>query len=157
MAGLRSEKDILRAFEGLDKVPGSKQARRDHTENSKKRHAKAMGESNGWDAEPVIKMLQGTATETFTIGALAQALEKKVVTIRLWEKHGYIPIAPYRLRAKTLNGGKVGGNRVYTRPLIESAIEEFAARGLLGTARVEWKHHEDLTHVLVRRWKEIVG
>jgi hypothetical protein len=157
MPGLRSEKDILSAFEGLDKAPGSKTPRRQLNEVSAKRHAKAMGESNGWDADPIIKTLQGVETEVFTVGALAQALEKQVVTIRLWEKKGYIPIAPYRLRAKTLNGKKVGGNRVYTRPLIEAAIEEFSARGLLGTARVEWKHHEDLTEVLVKRWKHLVN
>ena len=104
MPGLRSDEDILRAFEGLDKVPGSKKPRRDTTTASEKRRAKILGESNGWDANPIIKALQGKETEVFTISALAEALEKKVVTIRLWEKKGYIPIAPYRLRSKTING-----------------------------------------------------
>ena len=157
MPGLWSEEEILRAFDGLEKVPGSKQARRPPTELSEKRRAKVMGESNGWDAAPIIKSLGGVETEVFTISALAQALEKQVVTIRLWEKKGYIPIAPYRLRSKTLNGTKVNGNRVYTRALVEITIEEFAARGLLGSARVEWSLHEDLTETLVRRWKEAVG
>ena len=157
MPGLWSEEEILRAFDGLEKVPGSKQARRPPTELSEKRRAKVMGESNGWDTTPIIKSLGGVETEVFTISALAQALEKQVVTIRLWEKKGYIPIAPYRLRSKTLNGTKVNGNRVYTRALVEITIEEFAARGLLGSARVEWSLHEDLTETLVRRWKETVG
>lgn len=157
MPGLRSEEDILKAFEGLDKAPGSKQPRRSSNEVADKRRAKIMGESNGWDAEPIIKSIQGVETEMFTIGALAQALEKQVVTIRLWEKKGYIPGAPYRLRSKTLNGAKVNGNRVYTRALIEIAIEEFAVRGLLGTARVEWNKHDDLTDTLVARWKQAVG
>ena len=47
------------------------------------------------------------------------------------------------------------GNRVYTRALIESAIEEFSKRGLLGSARIEWNEHDDLTEALVERWKEI--
>lgn len=157
MPGLRSEEEILRAFEGLDKAPGSKKARRAPTELAEKRRARAMGDSNGWDANPIIKMLGGEETEVFTIGALAIALEKKIVTIRLWEKKGYIPIAPYRLRSKILDGKKVNGNRVYTRALIEIAIEEFAARGLLGSARVEWSQHEDLTQTLVRRWKQATG
>jgi hypothetical protein len=46
---------------------------------------------------------------------------------------------------------------VYTRALIESAIEEFNRRGLLGSARVEWNQHEDLTDALVKRWKEIIS
>jgi hypothetical protein len=156
MPGMRSEEEILRAFEGLDKVPGSRQTRREPTEQSIKKRKKAFGESNGWDENPVIKTLNGVETELFTIGALAQALEKQIVTIRLWEKKGYIPIAPYRLRSKELNGKKVKGNRVYTRELIEITIEEFERRGLVGSARVEWSKLRELTGVLVHRWSEAV-
>jgi hypothetical protein len=156
MVGMRGEADILKAFEGLDRAPGSKQKRREPNGTSEKRRKQILGESNGWDANPIIKTLKGEETEVFTISALAQALEKQVVTIRLWEKKGYIPNAPYRLRSKQLNGKKVNGNRVYTRPLIEIAIAEFAVRGLLGSARVEWNQHDDLTQVLKNRWKEVV-
>jgi hypothetical protein len=156
MPGMRSEEEVLKAFEGLDRAPGSKKPRRDDSEVAVKRRAKALGESNGWDANPVTKYLQGVETEVFTIGALAQALGKQIVTIRLWERKGYIPIAPYRLRSKVLKGNKVNGNRVYTRRLIEVAIEEFTKRGLLGSARVEWGLHGDLTETLVSRWKEAV-
>lgn len=154
MAGMRSEEEILKAFEGLDTVPGSKKVRKEPNSLSQKRRAKIMGESNGWDANPIVKTVQGQPTDFFTIGSLAHALEKQVVTIRTWEKKGYIPLAPYRLRSKSLNGSKVNGNRAYTRELINIAIEEFDVRGLLGTARVEWKVHEDLTEAIVRRWKE---
>ena len=84
-------------------------------------------------------------------------MEKTIVTVRLWERKGYIPRAPYRLRSKTLKGEKIGGNRVYTRALIESVIEEFSKRGLLGSARVEWANQDDLTEALVSRWKEITS
>jgi len=151
---IRGEADILKSFEGLDRVPGSKQKRREPSQLSEKRKKKVMGETNGWDSDPIVKSVKGVETELFTISALALALEKEIVTIRLWEKKGYIPNAPYRLRSKSLNGKKVNGNRVYTRELIEIAIEEFASRRLLGSARVEWKKHEDLTEALVRRWKE---
>lgn len=156
MAGLRSEDDILKAFAGLDKAPGSKQKRRESTPQADKLRKKILGESNGWDANPIMKVVKGVETELFTISALAEALEKKVVTIRLWEKKGFIPGAPYRLRSKVVNGTKVNGNRVYTRELILIAIEEFNKRGLLGTARVEWTRHADLTQAIVRRWKELV-
>lgn len=154
---MRNEEDILKAFEGLDRIPGSKQKRRESNDVADKRRSKILGESNGWDENPIIKTLRGVETEVFTISALAEALEKKIVTIRLWEKKGYIPIAPYRLRSKSLNGKKVNGNRVYTRDMIEIAIEEFARRGLLGSARVEWNQHEDLTEVLVNRWKALMS
>lgn len=157
MPGMRSEEDILKAFEGLDRLPGSKQKRRESTPVADKRRKQAFGGTNGWDENPVIKVVKGVETELFTVGALAAALEKKIVTIRMWEKKGYIPGAPYRLRSKIVQGKKVNGNRVYTRELIEIIIEEFARRGLLGTARVEWSQHQDLTDAIVARWKIAVG
>jgi hypothetical protein len=154
MAGLRSDDEIEKAFADLEYIPGSKRKRREEDPKVSRRKA---GESNGWDSNPIIKTLGGIETEVFTIGAMALALEKTIVTIRLWERKGYIPRAPYRLRAKTLAGKKTGGNRVYTRALIESAIDEFNRRGLLGSARVEWNQHDDLTDALVKRWKEITN
>lgn len=154
MPGMRSEEEILKAFEGLDRAPGSKQSRRESTEVADKRRKQVITGSNGWDENPIMKFLKGVETEVFTISALAQALDREIVTIRLWEKKGFIPIAPYRLRSKQLNGKKVSGNRVYTRALIEIAIEEFARRGLMSSPRVEWNKHQDLTETLVRRWKE---
>jgi hypothetical protein len=152
MAGLRSDDEIEKAFADLEYLPGSKRKRKEPDPKVSRRR---VGESNGWDANPIIKTLGGKETEVFTIGALALALEKTIVTIRLWERKGYIPRAPYRLRSKTLKGEKTGGNRVYTRALIESTIEEFSRRGLLGSARVEWNQHDELTDALVKRWKDI--
>ena len=152
MPGLRGDDEILQSFADLEYLPGSKKSKR--REPDPKMSRRKRGESNGWDATPILKVLNGVETEVFTIGALAVALEKTIVTIRLWERKGYIPRAPYRLRSKVLKGQKTGGNRVYTRELIESAVEEFAARGLLGSARVEWGMYEDLTEDLLRRWRE---
>lgn len=152
MPGLRGDDEIFEAFKDLEYIPGSKKKRREPDPKVSRRKA---GESNGWDANPIIKTLGGKETEVFTISALAQALEKQIVTVRLWERKGFIPRAPYRLRGKVLKGQKTAGNRVYTRALIESAMEEFSRRGLLGSARVEWGQHEDLTDALVKRWKEI--
>ena len=152
MPGLRGDDEIEAAFADLEYVPGSKRKRR---EPDPKVSRRKNGESNGWDANPIIKTLGGQESEVFTIGALAQALEKTIVTIRSWERKGYIPRAPYRLRAKTLGGKKTGGNRVYTRALIESAVDEFSRRGLLGSARIEWNNYDDLTEALVKRWKDI--
>lgn len=149
---MRSEDEILKAFEDLEYVPGSKRKRREADQKVSRRKS---GESNGWDANPIIKTLGGKEVEVFTISAFALALEKTIVTIRLWERKGYIPRAPYRLRSKTVKGQKTGGNRVYTRALIEAAVDEFTKRGLLGSARVEWNQHDELTDALVKRWKDI--
>ena len=155
MAGLRGQDEIEKAFADLEYLPGStKKKRREEDPKVSRRKA---GETNGWDENPVIKTLGGQEPEVLTLSALAHALEKSLVTIRLWERKGYIPRAPYRLRAKTLQGKKTNGNRVYTRSLIEATVEEFAKRGLLGTARVEWNQYEDLTEALIKRWKEVTS
>lgn len=145
---------ILAAFSDLEYIPGSKKKRRTESETSKKR--RSLSEAV-WDSNPILKTLGGKEVEVFTIGGMAKALEKSIISIRSWEKKGYIPSAPYRLRSKTLNGQKVSGNRVYTRELIEITVEEFLKRGLLGTARVEWSLHTDLTHAIVSRWKDAVA
>jgi hypothetical protein len=154
MAGLRGDDEIDKAFAGLEYKPGSKQKRR---EVNPKAPRKKSYEENSWDSMSIVKSLGGKEVEVFTIGALAKALEKSIISIRSWEKKGYIPRAPYRLRSKSLNGQKVGGNRVYTRVLIEIAIEEFSKRGLLGTSRVEWSEHSDLTFAIMSRWKETIA
>lgn len=154
MPGLRGEDEILKAFEDLEYLPGSKKKRK--APDPKVSQRKSV-EEGAWDANPIIKTLGGKETEVFTIGALALALEKTIVTVRLWERKGYIPRAPYRLRSKTLAGKKTGGNRVYTRELIEATVDEFTRRGLLGSARVEWNQHDDLTDALIKRWKDITN
>lgn len=154
MPGMRGEDEILEAFRDLEYIPGSKKKRRDDELSVTKRR---VVEEGSWDANPIIKNLGGREMEFFTISALADALEKSLVTVRLWERKGYIPRAPYRLKAKTLNGKKVGGNRVYTRPMIEAAIREFGTRGLLGTARVEWNQHQSLTHAIYAEWNAITS
>lgn len=155
MAGLRSDDEIEKAFADLEYKPGSKQKRR--TINPEVSRKRALKEDTTWDSSGIMKQLNGKETEVFTIGAMAQALEKSIISIRSWEKRGYLPRAPYRLRAKTLNGVKVAGNRVYTRKLIEIVIEEFSKRGLLGVSRVEWSQHHDLTLAITSRWTENVA
>ena len=152
MPGLRGDDEILEAFADLEYLPGSKRKRK---EPDPKVSQRKVVEEDAWDSTPIIKTLGGKETEVFTISAFAQALDKSLVTVRLWERKGYIPRAPYRLRSKTVKGQKTGGTRVYTRALIESAVDEFSRRGLLGSARVEWNQHDDLTDALIKRWTTI--
>lgn len=142
---------IDEAFADLDDFyPGSRRRRREA--------AAAAAEERRWDARPIVKMHKGEPTEFFLLGALAQALGKSPVTIRLWERRAHIPKSPYRLPdATTASGKRIAGKRVFTRGLIDAAVEEFASRGLLGAARVEWKHHRDLTIALVERWTAITA
>lgn len=150
--------DIEAEFADLDTYyPGSRRKRREASDRPGVVHV-------SWDASPITKMLGGVETEFFTVGALAAALGKRPVTIRLWERKAYIPQSPYRLPSHTRPGGTtftddtvMPGKRVFTRALIEAAVEEFDKRGLLGAVRVEWSQHDDLTIALVERWTAITS
>ena len=111
-----------------------------------------------WDADPIIRTVRGKEMEFFSIGALAKCLGRSIVGIRLWERKGRIPTAPYRMPDHA--GGK--GDRLYTREIIEATYHEFAIRGLIAPVgmeppRVRWaKQHADLTARLVEVWSTLV-
>lgn len=137
--------------------PGSRQKRRDADEVVEKRKA-AQAEIDNWDSNPVVKNVAGKATEMFTAGDLGRSLGGfSVVSVRLWERKGYIPVAPYRMPDIPTERGLQKGRRYYSRAVIEVTIEEFRKRGLIGKRRIEWKHHEDLPIALVARWREATG
>lgn len=130
--------------------PGSKVKRRITPESTTK-------SEQDWRGKCVKKLLNGEERDFYYPGAMALALGKTTVTIRLWERKSYIPTAPYRLPGYTNTSGKqVPGKRVYSREIIEVTIEEFHKRNLLGSARVEWREHHDLTIVLYERWKNVL-
>lgn len=134
-----------------ERYPGSKRKRREAPEVT-------VLDDESWDAKPLVKFMDGREVEFYLLGALAKALGKSPVTIRLWERRSYIPRSPYRLPSHINSKGKeIPGKRVFTRELIQIAVEEFSKRGLLGAARVEWKHHDDLTIALYERWSTAIA
>lgn len=84
-----------------------------------------------WDESPVVRLFGGQAREFFTIGHLAAALDRSVVTIRAWEKRGVLPQTPYRTpppkgpeRPSTgLGGTSSKGRRLWTRAQIEGVLQ----------------------------------
>jgi hypothetical protein len=77
-----------------------------------------------WDSRPKTFNIQGVPSEFFEVGALASALNRKVVTLRLWERNGTIPKSMYR---------SPQNNRLYTRAQIEGMREIARQEGLLET------------------------
>lgn len=138
-------------FAGLDEnYPGSKRKRR-----TPPAPVEARQGLEGWDSRPFIKVIRGREMEMFTMGALAAALNRPLVTVRLWTRKGYIPQAPFRLPSRTVNGREQKGRRLYTRPLIEAAVEAFGKRGLLESPRIEWSQHTDLSIELSETWTRL--
>lgn len=146
---------IENLFGDMDEYyPGSKKKRRPVDPNAKPKKRKEI--ENSWDSDAQLKKLpNGNVIELFSAGAMAQALGRPLVTLRLWERKGYIPRAPYRLKSMMVNGVKKPGWRMYSRAIVEATIESFNSRGLLEAPRVDWNRHRDLSIELVEKWNKI--
>jgi len=135
--------------------PGSKKKRRSVNPEVEAKKKK-VSDQDAWDKRPLRKKLaNGTEVELFSAGMFAEALGRPLVTVRLWERKGYIPRAPYRLRSIMVNGVKKPGWRMYSRDMVESTIESFQSRDLLEAPRIEWDRERELTAELFNNWTQI--
>lgn len=136
-----------------DYYPGSKKKRRPLNPQAKKPKVKEEG---AWDSKPQVKTLPNkNVVELFSAGDFSLALGRPLVTIRLWERKGYIPRAPYRLKSPVVDGVKKPGWRMYSRAIVEATVAAFEARGLIEAPRIDWNRHTDLSLELVETWKKI--
>lgn len=147
---------VERVFRHIDDYyPGSKRLRREPSPEVAARAAK-RAEQGEWDEKVVVKKLpNGKELELFSAGQMCDAIGRPLVTWRLWERKGYIPKAPYRLKSRIINGVKKPGWRMYSRAMVESTIESFQSRGLIDARRIDWNRHQDLTVELVENWRRI--
>lgn len=103
--------------------PGSKRK----ITRDKPHKLKSPAQDKPWDRNPRKLKAGGVEKEFFTIGALAEAINRKPVTIRSWEASGIMPKARYR----TPDVGDQPGRRLYTRHQVEGMIELCAKHGIL--------------------------
>jgi hypothetical protein len=130
--------------------PGSKRKR-------KERKPEEKADTDSWEVYSKTRTLpNGKDIEMFTIGALSVALGRPIITLRLWMDEGHIPLSPYRLPSKLDKNGKMReGRRLYTRPMIEAAVNIFAKAGVLHAKRIVWAEHRNITKQLTETWEEI--
>jgi hypothetical protein len=109
-----------------------------------------------WDKHPRSTVLpNGKEIDLFTIGALASALNRPVITIKLWMKEGHLPTSPYRLPTKVdKNGNERQGRRLYSRSMIESAIQVFVTFGVLHVKRIDWDKYRKVTEEIAKAWEK---
>lgn len=148
----KKKDNIDTIFGELDKYyPGSKKVRKSMSFPDTKKEVK-----EGWESQGKVKTLpNGKALELFPAGALALALDRPLVTVRLWERRGYIPRAPYRARSRMVNGKKEPGWRMYSRAMIESLLTSFQSRGILHVRRIDWNLYSDLSVEILDNWTKI--
>jgi DNA-binding transcriptional MerR regulator len=131
-------------------------------ERRKRQTASKARTSQSWKSVNVeLKDSKGNpvVVKMFTIGAVAKALDCSVQALRLWEKKGIIPETEYRYskgdrlytqeqietyREILLQQGRIGQNRVRTRPL--PYVERWVA--FPGERRKGKRVHADELHTL---------
>jgi hypothetical protein len=140
---------VDKMFADMDEYyPGSKRKRRQSIAPEP-----VIRQTDGWDATSYKKVLNGEEVEMFTIGALAAALGRPIITIRQWIREGHIPQSPYRLPTKKdKHGVEHKGRRLYTRSMIETAIDVFTRNGLMTVKRIEWGEHQTVHSELDEAW-----
>jgi len=87
-----------------------------------------------WDVDHRVVLLGPTGPkEWFTIGALATALGRKEVTIRMWETKGLMPHTPFRRPppSNPLPGKAAKGRRLWTRAQIEGVLRIAQEEGVI--------------------------
>ena len=109
-----------------------------------------------WDSRPYVKPLNGKDVEFFTLGALATALGRPVITIRTWIANGYMPVSTYRLPdVVDKNGDTRKGRWLYTKDMINEAVRIFGENGLLDSVRIDWSSHRNVPQELSEAWVKL--
>jgi hypothetical protein len=88
----------------------------------------------GWDDKPYFYTVNGTKKEFFTISHLSAALGRSIVTIRSWEKRGYLPRTPYsspRPKGDSLPNVPAKGRRLWTRDQILGILKIASEEGVI--------------------------
>lgn len=126
-------RDPLASFAEIDS-PGTapkKKTDDDFYPGSKRKRRAVAGPVDPWDDVPYIELKhRGVPTRFYTIGVLADALERKPPAIRKWERLGYLPKPRITTPGRTYHGQQ----RLYTRELIEGIVKIAGEEGLTGAA-----------------------
>jgi hypothetical protein len=150
MNGNEDKIDVF--LKGLDQYyPGSKRKRKSSSFPTIEKKEVELWENQGKSK----KLPNGKTIDLFGPGSLCLAINRPIVTLRLWERKGYIPKAPYRLKSIIVDGKPMPGSRMYSRAMIESLLKSFQSRGLLETPRIDWNRHPDLSIELLENWTKI--
>jgi Cft2 family RNA processing exonuclease len=103
-------------------------------------------ELNG--ARGKVYRIKGEDIEMFTVGELARAISRRPVTVREWERRGWIPKSNYRTpapKASQIPGKPAKGRRLYTRDQVEFLVKAVSSFSLAQSSHPDW--HRFREHV----------
>lgn len=127
-------KDLLDLLGDLPDYPGNTLPK-----NRDKKAPQSKGDLNG--ARGKTYRINGTDIELFTIGELARAIGRKPVTVRMWEREGWIPKPKYRTpapRGEQIPSRPTKGRRLYSREQLEFLAKAVSSFSLAEKNSSDW-------------------
>lgn len=131
-------KDPLDFFNDLPDFPG-RTLPKNRKESSKGPDTFLEDRFNG--AKSKKMKINGVDREFFTVGELAKAINRKPVTIRMWEANGWIPKARYRTappKGEMIPGKAVKGRRLYSIEQVEFLLTALSRFEIDDPAKANW-------------------
>jgi hypothetical protein len=93
-------------------------------------------------AKSKIYRMNGVERRFFTVGELAKALNRRPVTLRMWESKGWIPKANYRTpapRGVQIPGKPTKGRRLYSLEQVEFLLDAVKRFNLDVPVQANWE------------------
>ena len=132
-------RDVLDLFNGVE--PSDKPAK-DYPgttppKNRGKNVARALASMPLLDQLPYrTYLVAGEPMQCYSVGSLSKLLNRDVVTIRSWERKGWMPMPRIRTappNAPQLPGKPLKGHRLYTREQVEYIVRAYESSHLYET------------------------
>lgn len=86
-------------------------------------------------------IINGERLMMYTIGEVCKALGKNTVTLRMWEKEGWIPKPSYRTpppKSQQLPGKASRGRRLYTQQQLDTLLDAVEGYNIADPHRGDW-------------------
>lgn len=129
-------RDPLDMFNSLPDFPG-----RTPPKNRKVTTKDPLAEDRLNGAKSKTMRVNGIERQFFTVGELAKALNRKPVTIRMWESKGWLPKAKYRTpapKAEQIPGKALKGRRLYSLEQVEFLLTALSRFEIDDPAKANW-------------------
>lgn len=147
-------RDVLDLFGELPDYPGKKKPK-----NRPLAKEQAYSIEDPFRGVPKkIATIGGEKKELYTVGSVARVLGRSAITIRKWERKGWIPAPTYRTSkasgAELLNADRKG-YRLYSREQVEVLLTALEQNNLMGDRNSAWQDADNwlsFIHYIQANW-----
>jgi hypothetical protein len=130
-------KDVLDVFGDLPDFPGKKQPK--NRPEAQLQSSILIDRYNGAKGKDYV--INGVTQTFYSIGEVSKALGKKPVTLRMWERKGWIPKTSFRTptpKSEQIPGKVLKGRRLYSQEQLDTLIDGVERFGILEYYSGDW-------------------